>query len=642
MKKLFSAVLSFVLFITFISVGTITKAATADSTAHVTPLTLGQTKVLVYYPANSLTDASIVKLSTTAPTFVVYGDSSQYTESNAAKYIESLGFDKLAAAAGGVVVVVNGLSAEGWGEKDAASLGTVAGGLNDSSTSPSTYGISKTVNFMTKAEETKIVGNTQNIHVYGVGKGANFVGKYLLTSQATEMKFPDGNVIKFDNTPASVTLVGSTEVPVLNDTIKPRSDKYNTELRVAAVNCDASKLQALTELGSANYTVVNNKDTAVAIAETFNSFNKKFRRQVGILIPVHDYAAEGIVEKIETYIVKTSPDNKTFTTATHPINYVTYYSKELNVTTGKVPLVLAFHGGGNTALYEAQATEWPQIGKENGFITVSVDLHHPNATATEVVELISHLQQEYPAIDSSRIYASGFSMGGVKNWDLFEQFPKVFAGLAPMDASAEVGVDSFNSKVSSINSNVLVPVFYVAGETSPLPEMPFQAQKLIDRVAYTFNINGVTAKYEKPDFTVNKIWGINGDKVYTVADTKHFKDSILTVNLFKSKDGNYYTAMASASNMSHEVYARNSWAAWDFLKQFSRKADGTIQIGSEVAAKPETKPAADTYKVVKGDSLWKIAEKLLGNGRRFNEIKVLNGLKSNVIHVNQILLIPNK
>jgi poly(3-hydroxybutyrate) depolymerase len=578
MKKLFSAVMSFVLFISFMSVTTITKAA--DSIAHVTPLTFGQTKVLVYYPANSLADTSIVKLTCTVPTFVMYGDSSQYNESTAAKYVESLGLDKIAAAAGGVVVVVNGLSAEGWSEKDAASFAAVAGGLSDNSTAVSTYGVSKSVNYMTKLEETKIVGSTQNIHVYGVGKGADFAGKYLMTSQAVAMTFPDGKSIKFDNTPASITLIGASEAPVLNDSINPKSDKFKSELRVAAINSDGSKPQSLAVLGSANYTVVENKDTAAAIAETYKSFSSKYRRQVGLLIPVHDYAAEGIIENIETYTVKTSLDNKTIKTETHAINYITYYSKDLDVKSGKVPLVLAFHGGGNTALYEAQATEWPQIGKENGFITVSVDLHHPNTTATEIVELINHLKAKYPAIDSSRIYATGFSMGGVKSWDLFEQYPKVFAGLAPMDATFDVGIDSFNNKVASINSNVLVPVFYGGGETSPLAELPFQEQKVVNRIAYAFKVNGVVANYDKPDFTVNKIWGINGDKVYTVSDTKHFKDSVLTVNLFKSNDGNYYTAMASASNQSHEVYARNNWAAWEFLKQFSRQADGTIKTSA--------------------------------------------------------------
>lgn len=49
-----------------------------------------------------------------------------------------------------------------------------------------------------------------------------------------------------------------------------------------------------------------------------------------------------------------------------------------------------------------------------------------------------------------------------------------------------------------------------------------------------------------------------------------------------------------------------------------------------------------TYKVVKGDSLWVIAQKYLGDGRRYPEIKQLNNLKSDTIYPNQVLKIPNK
>lgn len=61
-------------------------------------------------------------------------------------------------------------------------------------------------------------------------------------------------------------------------------------------------------------------------------------------------------------------------------------------------------------------------------------------------------------------------------------------------------------------------------------------------------------------------------------------------------------------------------------------------------AKATTEPPqwATTYKVVKGDSLWSIAVKLLGNGARYKEIKTLNGLKSDTIQPGQTLKIPKK
>ncbi len=52
-------------------------------------------------------------------------------------------------------------------------------------------------------------------------------------------------------------------------------------------------------------------------------------------------------------------------------------------------------------------------------------------------------------------------------------------------------------------------------------------------------------------------------------------------------------------------------------------------------------PTYHEYTVVKGDSLWGIAQKLLGNGTRYTEIVKLNALTSNIIYSGQKLKIPN-
>ena len=59
--------------------------------------------------------------------------------------------------------------------------------------------------------------------------------------------------------------------------------------------------------------------------------------------------------------------------------------------------------------------------------------------------------------------------------------------------------------------------------------------------------------------------------------------------------------------------------------------------------KPSQPASSDTYTVVSGDSLWKIASKQLGNGSRWTEIYDLNKdtVKSpSVIFVGQILKMP--
>ena len=65
---------------------------------------------------------------------------------------------------------------------------------------------------------------------------------------------------------------------------------------------------------------------------------------------------------------------------------------------------------------------------------------------------------------------------------------------------------------------------------------------------------------------------------------------------------------------------------WDYVLRYERK-------------EPEPKPSGE-YIVQSGDSLWAIAERLLGNGARYTEIMELNGLTSIIIYPGQVLKIP--
>ena len=49
-----------------------------------------------------------------------------------------------------------------------------------------------------------------------------------------------------------------------------------------------------------------------------------------------------------------------------------------------------------------------------------------------------------------------------------------------------------------------------------------------------------------------------------------------------------------------------------------------------------------THTVVRGDTLWALASTYLGSGSRYKEIMRLNGLTSEIIHVGQVLKMPNK
>lgn len=71
-----------------------------------------------------------------------------------------------------------------------------------------------------------------------------------------------------------------------------------------------------------------------------------------------------------------------------------------------------------------------------------------------------------------------------------------------------------------------------------------------------------------------------------------------------------------------------------------------ISVGQKIkipgATTQTATESARTYTVVRGDTLWGIATKMLGKGSRYTEIKSLNGLKSDVITAGQVLKIPAK
>ena len=80
----------------------------------------------------------------------------------------------------------------------------------------------------------------------------------------------------------------------------------------------------------------------------------------------------------------------------------------------------------------------------------------------------------------------------------------------------------------------------------------------------------------------------------------------------------------------------------DYPAIIKNKGLNGFKSGSTITPSPTpTTPTYKTYIVVKGDSLWAIAQKQMGDGTKWKQIYDLNGLRSETIYPGQVLKIPN-
>lgn len=523
----------------------------------------------VYVPKSAL-QGDILNYGFNAPYLLVFAEKA-FDQDEQVAFARQHGFEKLAADFDSSVVFISPL-AEGSGQPcDWASAAPDI--LSEIITNSKIHqyhkdGVVIANNVFRHAIDGYFIrGAIFRILLCGFGSGADYIAENCLHHFEG-----DGLWGPSDLAPATCVLTGLTVAPEVGADDIPVISYGNSE-----------EANELFESRCKYFLKRDSAATAQDFISDYYSFARQFRRMNGPLQIDPDLEKDGLVIEPGIAEVKTSPDNcgDDKGSTTHKIGYFAFYNKglfesEAAKTAGGVPLVLGFHGGGDSCFFFSTMAGWAKICHRHNFLLVTIE-NHLNSTATEMLELLEILKKKYN-IDSSRIYATGFSMGGCKTWDMIQEYPEVLAAAAPMDATFDVGCNVYGNKVEGgINTTVPVPVFYAGGEVTPLPELPFQAQKCLDRMAYTLLLNNAEladryeeeVKLENKDKWENKIWGINGDEVETSYDQS--RDATLTMQKFRSTDGRILCVFASISGQGHDCREHTCEHAWQFMSQFTRK-----------------------------------------------------------------------
>lgn len=243
--------------------------------------------------------------------------------------------------------------------------------------------------------------------------------------------------------------------------------------------------------------------------------------------------------------------------------------------TGTVPMVLNLHWTGGTPEEQVSENGWLEVSEKEGFIMIapfygsydSVYRHTDYFAA-----IVQDAWNRYPAIDRSRVYVTGFSNGGAAAVALTDQYPELFAAIAP--EGWMVGMRDWRKKGPEYD----MPFQIIQGSKEYTYEtdagtkaiMTDEQEALRDLMLF----NEMAAESFMPDYEETAFWGYPPDessalmfdgKEWTVLD--YYKDGYTVPfgQLILVEDGTHWARKPHAQ------------LAWDFMKQFRRNEQGMIE-----------------------------------------------------------------
>lgn len=537
---------------------TIPKITKLENEAAIWTNTFEKFKATVYVPAaKPELQSQILNYGFIAPYLLVFAPK-DFSFDEAVNFARQKGFEKLAADFASSVVFIYPTSGN-WNSAAPDILSEII--TNSRIHQYYENGVVKAWNrFTNKIDGYFIRGAIFRACLYGFDDSANYIAKNCIKHFEG-----DGLWGRSDLAPVTCALTNVTVEPDVQADDIPVVSYGNSE--------EINKLLA----SKCKYFL---QKAAPSVEEDYYNFSQKFRRMIGKLDIDPDLLSAGLIREPGVATVATSADNNGDDkgTKTHQIGYFAFYNKGI-FDKEPVPLVLGFHGGGDSCFFFSIMAGWQKIAHRHNFLLVTVE-NHLNSSATEMVELVEILKKKYN-IDQTRIYATGFSMGGIKTWDLIQEYPNLIAAAAPMDATVDIGENVYFQKINKpVNKSVPVPIFYAAGEITPLAELPCQEQKCINRMKYALELNHAVKNYnvklEDKATWENKLWGINGD-----IEEKHYdetRDATLTLQLFKNDEGKVLNVFASISGQGHDCREHTCEYAWQFMSQFTRAPSKPTEI----------------------------------------------------------------
>ena len=238
-----------------------------------------------------------------------------------------------------------------------------------------------------------------------------------------------------------------------------------------------------------------------------------------------------------------------------------------------VPLILTNHGGSDDPRLFVDENGWLALAGKERFAMVAAE--HQNIAElrdTVLPMLVEYMLDKYPALDPSRVYVTGYSMGSGATFSCLFGKGKLFAAAVPMAAASGNPTEEQAAQYDAID----IPVLLLTSEYDLSAN--FNQPENIISTTYQDAINMFLGWNEMPqieyDFDKYPLSGINADQYYEKVLNNEYKN----YTWFLENDaGVPMVGLTYTECLIHALYPEYAKIAWNYMKHFSRNPE-TLEI----------------------------------------------------------------
>ena len=245
---------------------------------------------------------------------------------------------------------------------------------------------------------------------------------------------------------------------------------------------------------------------------------------------------------------------------------------------GSIPLLLSIHGGGDDPRQYVDGQGWLVVAGNERLAIVAPDYSSMNNFSDEgraalmkaFPALVRYMLAKYPALDASRVYVNGYSMGSLGTCQAMWGDPGLFAAAFP-----QAGVMNAAPREEDFAqfAEIDLPICMSTSEYDLAPNVDPVTHCIVPSfyalIRDFLKVNEMEEIPEEPDFETYPMVGFDADVTGTYVMNGEYTNHYWRF----LKDGVPMVGFHFIDGIVHCLYPEYAQMVWDFVKHYSRNLE---------------------------------------------------------------------